>query len=163
MDLTAGYTDARYTRDSGFRRPVAAADRASGDAIVGVSGQPAAPFTGSVGVEYHFNAFDKESFARVDYEYEGAPKWAGPSQDPNTGQYDQGNYSLPATSFLTLRGGMGLGGWSASAFIDNLLNSHPVTNYDWTIDPGSTNPVNAPPSYPIVFSATTRSGRGPSV
>jgi iron complex outermembrane recepter protein len=148
MDLTAGYTDARYTRDSRFSPdPTLPPIVASGDAIVGVSGQPAAPFTGSVGVEYHFNAFDKESFARLDYEYEGAPKWTGPSQDPNTGQYDQGNYALPATSFLTLRGGTQLGEWSASAFIDNLLDSHPVTNYDWTIDPGSTNPANAPPSY----------------
>ena len=148
MDITAGYTDARYSKDSRFSQdPSLPPIVASGDAIVGLGGQPGAPFTGSVGLEYRFTAFSKDSFARVDYEYEGAPKWVGPSQDPNTGQYDQGNYALPATSFLTLRGGTSFGDWSASAFVDNLLDSHPVTNYDWTIDPGSTQPANAPPSY----------------
>jgi iron complex outermembrane recepter protein len=148
MDLTAGYTNARYTKDSRLStNPALLPVVSSGDAIVGLGGQPGAPFTGSVGVEYRFSAFEKESFVRADYEYEGAPKWVGPSQDPNTGQYDQGNYPLAATSFLTLRGGVALGDWSASAFIDNLLDSHPVTNYDWTIDPGGTQPANAPPSY----------------
>jgi iron complex outermembrane recepter protein len=148
MDLTAGYTNARYTKDSRLStNPALLPIVSSGDAIVGVSGQPGAPFTGSVGLEYHFIAFSKDSFARVDYEYEGAPKWVGPSQDPNTGQYDQGNYPLPSTSFLTLRGGVQLNEWSVSGFIDNLLDSHPVTNYDWTIDPGGTNPAGAPPSY----------------
>jgi iron complex outermembrane recepter protein len=107
----------------------------SGNAIVGLGGQPGAPFTGSVGLEYHFHAFDKPSFVRADYEYTGAPKWAGPSQDPNTGQYDQANYALPASSFVTVRGGVELAEWSASAFVENLTDAHPVTNYDWTIDP----------------------------
>jgi outer membrane receptor protein involved in Fe transport len=148
MDLTAGYTDARYTKDSRLSPdPTLPPIVASGDAIVGLGGQPGAPFTGSVGLEYRFSAFEKESFVRADYEYQGAPKWVGPSQDPNTGQYDQGNYSLPATSFLTLRGGVQLGDWAASLFIDNVTDAHPVTNYDWTIDPGSTNPAGAPPSY----------------
>ena len=114
----------------------------SGDAIVGLGGQPGAPFTGSVGIEYHFTAFDKSSFARADYEYVGAPKWAGPNQDPNSGQYDQANYSLPSTSFLTLRSGVELGDWAASAFVDNVTDAHPVTNYDFTIDP-----LNGPNSY----------------
>ena len=114
----------------------------SGDSIVGLGGQPGAPFTGSVGLQYHFAAFDKQSFVRADYEYVGAPKWAGPNQDPASGQYDQANYSLPSTSFLTLRGGMQLGEWNASIFMDNVTNTHPVTNYDWSIDP-----LNGPNSY----------------
>ena len=68
MDLTAAYTDARYTKDSrlspDLTLPPIVAD---GDAIVGLGGQPGPPFTGSVGLEYHFNAFDHESFARADY------------------------------------------------------------------------------------------------
>src|SRR5206468_9565252 len=119
LDLTAGYTDARYTKDSRLSPdPSLPPIVLSGDAIVGLGGQPGAPFTGSVGMEYHFNAFDKPSFVRADYEYTGAPKWAGPSQDPNTGQYDQANYALPSTSFLTLRGGVELAEWSASAFVE---------------------------------------------
>ncbi len=143
MDLTAGYTDARYTKDSRLSPdPTLPPIVLSGDSIVGLGGQPGAPFTGSVGLEYHFSAFDKSSFVRADYEYVGAPKWVGPNQDPNSGQYDQANYSLPSTSFLTLRGGVELGEWSASAFVDNLTDAHPVTNYDWTIDP-----LNGPNSY----------------
>jgi outer membrane receptor protein involved in Fe transport len=144
MDLTAGYTDARYTKDSRLSPdPTLLPIVVNGDAIVGLGGQPGAPFTGSVGLEYHFSAFDKSSFVRADYEYVGAPKWAGPNQDPNSGQYDQANYSLPSTSFLTLRGGVQLGDWSASAFVDNLTDTHPVTNYDWTIDPGSDSGPNS--------------------
>ena len=29
---------------------------------------------------------------------------------------------------------MGIG-WQVAAFIDNLTDTHPVTNYEWTIDP----------------------------
>ena len=148
MDLTVGYTDARYTQDSRLSPDLALPPIVSnGDAIVGLGGQPGAPFTSSVGLEYRFTAFDKQSFARVDYQYVGAPKWQGPSQDPNTGQYDQANYKLPATNFLTLRGGVDLGEWSASAFIDNLTDTHPVSNYDFTIDPGDSNPATAPASW----------------
>ncbi len=148
LDLTAGYTDARYTQDSRLSPDLSLPPIVSnGDAIVGLGGQPGSPFTGSVGLEYRFNAFDHESFVRADYEYVGAPKWNGPSQDPASGQYDQGNYSLPSTSFLTLRGGLELGEWGASLFVDNVTDTHPVTNYDWTIDPGDGNPAGAPPSY----------------
>jgi len=30
---------------------------------------------------------------------------------------------------------MSFGGWSVEPFIDNLFNTHTVTNYDFTIDP----------------------------
>jgi hypothetical protein len=30
---------------------------------------------------------------------------------------------------------MTFGGWSVEPFIDNLLNTHTVVNYDFTIDP----------------------------
>jgi iron complex outermembrane recepter protein len=137
LELTAGYTDARYTKDSRLSPdPSLPPIVSNGDAIVGRSGQPGAPFTGSVGLEYKFNAFEHESYVRADYEYQGSPKWNGPSQDPTTGQYDQANYSLPATNFLTLRGGVQLHDWNASLFVDNVTDSHPVTNYDWSIDPG---------------------------
>ncbi len=135
MELSAGYTDARYTKDSKISlNPTVPPIVASGDAIVGLGGQPGAPFTGSVGLEYKFSAFSKESFLRLDYEHSGAPKWSGANQDAVTSQYDQANYPLPATDFVTLRGGVALGEWSVAAFIDNLADSHPVTNYDFTIN-----------------------------
>ena len=137
MELAAGYTDARYTKDSKISlNPTVPPIVENGNAIVGLGGQPGAPFTGSLGLEYKFTAFSKESFLRLDYEHSGAPKWVGANQDPNTSQFGPANYALSATNFITLRGGVTLGEWSVAAFIDNVADSHPVTNYDFTIDPG---------------------------
>jgi hypothetical protein len=43
---------------------------------------------------------------------------------------------LPSTNFASARAGMTIGGWQIAAFVDNLTDSHTVTNYNWTIDPG---------------------------
>ena len=69
--------------------------------------------------------------------YEGRAKWPGASQDPNTLQYDPANYTLDATNFVTLRAGVAFGGLQLQAFVDNLTDTHTVTNYNWTIDPGT--------------------------
>ena len=137
MELTAGYTDARYTRDSRIsQNPDVAPIVVSGDAISGQGGQPNAPFTGSIGLEYKFTAWSRDSFLRLDYEHSSEPKWLSASQDPLTAQYSETNYALPATDFMTLRGGMTFGEWQIAAFIDNLTDTHPVTNYDFSISAG---------------------------
>ncbi len=137
MELSAGYTDARYTRDSKISlNPAVPPIVASGDAIAGQGGQPNPPFTASVGLEYKFNAFSKDSFVRLDYEHSSAPKWLSASQDAVTAQFSETNYALPATDFMTLRGGVTLGEWQVAAFVDNLTDTHPVTNYDFTISAG---------------------------
>ncbi len=144
-ELTAGYTDARFSRDSSLLGGAAYTPGGSapapvvtkGDAIVGESGQPAAPFTASVGAEYKFALFERQSFVRMDFEYEGKNHWLPPRQDPATAQYDSANYTLSATKFVSARAGMAFGGWSVEPFVDNLLNTHVVTNYDFTIDPGT--------------------------
>ncbi|MBS0388436.1 MAG: TonB-dependent receptor, partial [Proteobacteria bacterium] len=137
MELTAGYTDARYTRDSRISlNPDVSPIVVSGDAISGQGGQPNAPFTGSIGLEYKFTAWSRDSFLRLDYEHSGAPKWLSASQDPATAQYTETNYALPATDFMTLRGGVTFGEWQVAAFIDNLTDTHPVTNYDFSISAG---------------------------
>ncbi len=137
-EIAAGYTDARYTKSS-LVTPTSTAPPvvSDGDAIVGQSGQPGAPVTASVGLEYRLSILDHESFARVDYEYEGRPKWPGAIQDPNTLQYDAANYTLAATNFVTLRFGTTFGAWQVAAFVDNLTDSHTITNYNFTIDPGT--------------------------
>ena len=48
---------------------------------------------------------------------------------------------------------MTFGGWQAAAFVDNLTDTHTVTNYNWTIDPGDGTSR---------WNANSRSGRGPS-
>ncbi len=136
--LSAGYTDSRYSKSSYVGSatdvlPVAV----SGDAITGQGGQPASPVTASLGLEYKFSAFGHESFVRGDYEYQGKAKWPSPGQDPGSLQYDSANYTLPATNFVTGRIGMDFGAWQVAAFIDNLFDSRTVTNYNFSIDPGN--------------------------
>jgi iron complex outermembrane recepter protein len=136
VELAAGYTDGRYTKDS---RLIAAENPPivqRGDAITGQSGQPGAPFTATIGLEYKFSLFDHQSFVRVDDEYQGRAKWPSPGQDPNTQQFDSANYVLSSTNFASARAGMTFGALQVAAFVDNLTDTHTVTNYNWTIDPG---------------------------
>jgi outer membrane receptor protein involved in Fe transport len=133
-EVSAGYTDARYTQNSQIgTSPIVSA---TGDAIVGQSGQPAPPVTASIGLEYKFSVVNHDAFVRVDDEFQGAPKWLGATQDPNTLQYDAANYKLPSTNFASARGGLSFGDLQIEAFVDNLTDTHAVTNYNWTIDPG---------------------------
>jgi outer membrane receptor protein involved in Fe transport len=136
LELATGYTDSRYTQDSRFT-PTSALIVANGDAIVGQSGQPNAPFTASVGIEYRFNLGEKEAYIRADDEYQAHPKWLPARQDPTTQQFDAANFTLPSTNFLSMRAGVALRPWTVSAFVDNLTNTHVLTNYDWSINPGN--------------------------
>lgn len=135
-ELAAGYTDARYTKDSQLSPVETQPVVASGDAIEGQSAQPAPPMTVSLGLQYKFAVAAHDAFVRVDDEYESRPKWAGAGQDPNTLQYDDANYTLASTNFASARGGMSFGDLQIEAFVDNLADTHTVTNYNWTIDPG---------------------------
>jgi len=136
LELATGYTDARYTKDSRLTPTEDPPVVSRGDAITGQSGQPGAPFTATIGLEYKFTVFERESFIRVDDEYESRAKWPSPGQDPTTQQYDSANYVLPSTNFASARAGVNIHGWQVAAFVDNLADSHTVTNYNWTIDPG---------------------------
>lgn len=141
-DLTAGYTDARFTRDARFSPAeitpiVSSGDAITGESGTGESGTPAAPVTVSVGLQYQFRLLSRDSFLRLDDEYEGRSKWLTPQQDINTQQYDPAHYVLSSTNFMSARGGMRFGAWRFEGFVDNLTNSHTVTNYDWSIDAGA--------------------------
>jgi iron complex outermembrane recepter protein len=141
LELAAGYTSARYTQDSRLSPTEVTPVVANGDAIVGQSsetggGQPTAPETLSVGLEYRFNFVEHETFVRLDTEYEARAKWPSAGQDPGTLQYDPANYVLPGTTFTSMRAGMQFGPWSLAAFCDNLTNTHALTDYNWTINPG---------------------------
>jgi iron complex outermembrane recepter protein len=144
LNVAAGYNQARYTQDSRLSSTETAPIVANGDAIVGQTseagyGQATTPVTIAAGLEYRFNLLAHESFLRVDYTYEGRAKWPTAAQDQNTLQYDPNNYVLPGTTFTSLRGGMQFGSVSLAAFCDNLTNTHAITAYNWTINPGDGN------------------------
>ncbi len=161
-NLSAGYTSARYTQDSRFSSAQQTPIVAAGDAIAGQSAQPGAPVTLSLGLEYRFSLFERESFLRIDDEYQSKANWPAPNQDGqvatgsalglscadnNSGrtlQFDCANYTLRSTNFASARAGMTFGAWQFSAFIDNLTDTHTVTNYSWTIDPGVSNTSRLP-------------------
>jgi outer membrane receptor protein involved in Fe transport len=141
-ELSGGYTDARYTRDSKLSPTSDTPVVGDGDAIAGQSteaggGKPAAPYTISAGIQYRFNAFGHESFVRVDDEFEARSHWLPPSQDPNTLQYDPANFTLASTNFLSLRAGMSFGEISIQGFVDNLTDTHALNDYNFSIDPGT--------------------------
>ena len=153
LELAAGYTDARYTEDFRFAQPCTPTTPASalcaqnplplvrdGDSIVGNSsetggGQPPAPWTASLGAEYRFSVAEHESFVRMDAEFEGRAKWLTANQDPNSSQFDDANFTLAGTHFFSARAGTSFDKLQVSAFVDNLTDSHALTDYNTTINP----------------------------
>ena len=134
LEAAVGYTNARFVKDSKNNLAL------NGDAISGqeaINGAPGTspPWTVSAGAQYNFKLGERDAFARLDYEFTSRNPWLAPVQDPNSKQYTQNTLynispSLPSTRFLQFRSGMTLGDWQVSLFVDNVLNSHPVTNYE---------------------------------
>jgi len=74
-------------------------------------GQPNAPFTGSLGLEYRFNAYGKDSYVRLDYEHSGARKMAFRIARQYSAARHLAVSAKPLTrcrrtNFMTLRGGV---------------------------------------------------------
>jgi iron complex outermembrane recepter protein len=140
IDSSFGYTDARYTKDAfpsgavigGLTPPKPLVVR--GDAVAGPNGigtgYSIPPWSATIGVEYKFRAFTRESFMRADYEYIAGDKWAHASQDPRTSSYDPTGIPTPRQSFASMRAGTHFGDWGVSLFVDNLADSHTLLNYN---------------------------------
>ena len=140
-NLTAGYTDARFTRSSGFPGPppvnlVVTGEAITGESGSGTAGTPTPPVTVSLGLQYDFRLFSHSSFVRMDDEYTGANHWLTPQLDPASAQYDPAYYQLGSTNLLSMRGGMRFGDWRIEAFVNNLTDTHALTGEDWSVNPG---------------------------
>ena len=152
IEAALGYTDARFSKDS--KNSLAL----KGDAISGqaaINGAPGVnpPWTASVGAQYNFTLSERDAFARLDYQYTRGSSWLAPVQDPNSAQYTANagvniSPSISSSKFMQARAGLTLGDWQASLFIDNLLNAHPITNYERTFT-DAYNPANATNSVPL--------------
>jgi outer membrane receptor protein involved in Fe transport len=143
VDTAIGYTDARYTKDSfpgaasaGILPVVANGDAIAGQNGVG-SGVGIPPWTAAIGAEYKFSAFAHESFVRVDYQYQAGDKWLHAARDPRTSSYDNKvhtdpSFTLPigSTRFASLRAGTNIADWAVSLFVDNLTDTHTITNFN---------------------------------
>jgi hypothetical protein len=131
FDAAFGYTSARYTEDT---PPPKARLVSSGDAISGqaaIDGAPGTnpPWTVALGAQYNFTVAERDGFVRLDWQYAARNNWPAAVQDPNSVQYTPTTYTLPSTSFASLRGGVTVGHWQVAAFIDNLFDSRTTTNY----------------------------------
>jgi iron complex outermembrane receptor protein len=158
LESAIGYNDAYYTNNSypcsggaAACGPVAAA----GDAIVGQSLTPASPWTIALGAEYKFRVVEHESFVRLDYEHEtknnrptaaedGTPGPGGGTGNTvqylscttTTGTYQTCQYTPSSTTFVSMRAGTSFGNFKVSAFVDNLLDTHTTTNFNYQgVDP----------------------------
>ena len=101
------------------------------------------PWTVAVGAEYDFRAADRPAFVRFDYQYQSRNHWLSNLQDPTTSQFNADTYTLSSTAFAQLRGGVTFGNWQLAAFIDNLFDTHTVTNYQLG-QADSYNPAGSP-------------------
>jgi outer membrane receptor protein involved in Fe transport len=131
FEFSAGYTDARFSKDS-ISGLALKGEAISGNAAINYAPGTSPPWSIAFGPQYAFKAFEHDAFVRLDWEYTSRNPWLAPVQDPNNAsQYEYGfSYTLPATSFTSARAGIKLGGgWEISAFCDNLFNAHPVVNY----------------------------------
>jgi iron complex outermembrane receptor protein len=135
LDLAVGYTNARFTQNStpggnpNAPRLVSAGDAISGQGAIDYAPGTNPPWTVAVGSEYRFKLAQREAFVRVDFEYESRNPWLAAVQDPQTSQFIPATYTLPSTHFASIRAGITLGDWLLTPFVDNLFNSHVVTNY----------------------------------
>ena len=127
FEASVGYTDARYTRGS----PAASAgDAISGEAAINYSPGTNPPWNIALGPQYSFQLAGHEAFMRLDWEYTSRNPWMAAVQDPNNvNQYNPYSFTLPATSFTSLRAGIKLGPWQVAGFVDNLFDSHTILNY----------------------------------
>ena len=130
-DLAFGYTSARYTKSTPPPKPllVQAGDAISGEAAIDGGPGTNPPWNLSLGAQYNFTAFEHEAFVRMDWEYTARNDWLAGVQDPATVQFSPNTYTLSSTSFASMRGGVTLGDWQVSLFVDNLFDSHTTINY----------------------------------
>jgi outer membrane receptor protein involved in Fe transport len=145
IDFATGYTSARFTKTSpqgcapylspittppGTPCKVSDGNAISGQAAIDYAPGTNPPFTVALGAEYGFRLAEHDAFARADWTYQSRNPWLSYLQDPrNAATYNQFTYTLPSTSFTTVRAGIYLGEWQISLFVDNLFGSARVTNY----------------------------------
>jgi len=118
LDMTVGYTDAKYTGD--------AVDPNSG-AVLALKGDAldVVPWTVTLGGQYNFMVADLPAFVRFDYEFNSKRTTPIPGEDPGTTYFDSGLVPDPATNQVSVRTGVTVKKWDFEFYIENLTDSHP--------------------------------------
>jgi iron complex outermembrane recepter protein len=130
FDVAIGYTDAQYSADSSPHPNLShKGDAISGQAAIDYAPGLNPPWDVALGAEYEFRIRGYDSFVRFDYQYASSNPWPSTLQDPSSHQFIPNTYTLSSSTYMQMRAGMVIGGWTAALFVDNLANSHTVTNY----------------------------------
>ncbi len=142
LDLTAAYTDAKFTGTScvgvltytgATPKPCTGTDPATGLAISGnpvvSKGDrlPGAPWSFTGSAEYQLPAIGgHRPYVRIDLQHTSAQSALLPGQNQNNALFDTTIPGLPVTNNVSLRAGMRINGIDVSLFGNNLANSHPL-------------------------------------
>ena len=159
LDASLGYTSARYTADTPCGpdpancrpRLVASGDAISGEGAADNSPATNPPWTVSLGAQYNFALKDHDAYVRMDWEYASRNPWLAALQEPTSVQYNPYVYSLEKTSFASLRAGVTMGNFNAAVFVDNLFDTHTITNYQL----GQSNAYDGPQQNAYTFRPRT--------
>ena len=128
VDLTAAYTDAKYTETVCGGTLACTGSGATTKPIVSEGDRlPSAPWTFILSSEYGLPSFrQRDPYIRLDYHYATAQTALLSGQNPNNGVSDPTIPGLPKTSTLNLRAGLRWSGIDVSLYGQNLSNSHPL-------------------------------------
>jgi outer membrane receptor protein involved in Fe transport len=124
VGLSLGYTDARYTSTTEIFGGVVSR---SGDAISDIS-----PWNVIAQVQYQHQMSDNvDWYWYLQNQYNSKNNRVTPAEDPTTESYDAGVVTNPAYDVvLTRLGLMFANGIDVAFYVDNLLNEHPLLNWD---------------------------------
>ena len=121
FDLAAGYTNAHYSKTTLTGGAGSPSLVTKGNAIPGV-----APWTVAVGGQYDFTVAGTPLYFRADYQFASHNSRLTPIQDVGNATNDPALVNDPATHQVSARLGATFGPVQVQAFVDNLLNSHPL-------------------------------------
>lgn len=124
VGLSLGYTNARYTSTTEIFGGVVSR---SGDAISDI-----APWNIVAEVQYQHQLTDSADwYLYVQNQYNSKNDRVTPAEDPTTESYDAGVVTNPAYDVVLARVGlMFANGIETAFYVDNMLNSHPLLNWD---------------------------------
>lgn len=120
LGLDIGYTDVTYDQDIGGGGLLLLAE--AGDKAFG-----GPPLTINLSAEYEFVALGQDAFVRLNYQYaDGTPYGPTGTDNPSSILYDPAVAGDPETHWVSLRGGVRIGGAEITAFVNNLFDEAPL-------------------------------------